>query len=361
MTQSESEKMTSHSPDGPSPFDARAAAWDQDPARRDLTNAIAEALAAGAPPRPEQTWFEYGCGTAALSLWLATRVSRVDAADASEGMLDQARKKLAAAGIRNLRLFRLDLTRDPPPPDRYDGIVTVMTLHHIADTAALFRSFFGLLKPGGALAVADLAAEDGSFHGDASVPHRGFDPEALAKDLAARGFANTRWRTVHRMRRHGRDYPVFLLCAERPRPLKVLFLCTGNSCRSQMAEGWARALKGGVIEPYSAGIETHGLNPLAVRVMAEAGVDIRGQSSKTVDAVKDVPFDYVVTVCGHANETCPMWLSGKARVVHVGFDDPPALAKTARTEAEALAHYRRVRDEIRAFVLGLPESLNRRP
>jgi arsenate reductase len=140
--------------------------------------------------------------------------------------------------------------------------------------------------------------------------------------------------------------------------LKVLFLCTGNSCRSQMAEGWARALKGNVIEPYSAGIETHGLNPLAVRVMAEAGVDISGQKSKATEAVADVPFDYVVTVCGHANETCPMWLSGKAKVVHVGFDDPPALAKTSRTEDEALGHYRRVRDEIRAFVEGLPDNLS---
>ena len=140
--------------------------------------------------------------------------------------------------------------------------------------------------------------------------------------------------------------------------LKVLFLCTGNSCRSQMAEGWARALKGDVIEPYSAGIETHGLNPLAVRVMAEAGVDISGQKSKATEAVADVPFDYVVTVCGHANETCPMWLSGKAKVVHVGFDDPPALAKTSRTEDEALGHYRRVRDEIKAFVEGLPDNLS---
>ena len=138
---------------------------------------------------------------------------------------------------------------------------------------------------------------------------------------------------------------------------KVLFLCTGNSCRSQMAEGWARHLKGDVIEPHSAGIETHGLNRLAVKVMAEAGVDISGQQSKSVDAVKDVPFDYVVTVCGHANESCPMWLSGKARVVHVGFDDPPALARGAKTDEEALPHYRRVRDEIRDFIQAMPESL----
>jgi arsenate reductase len=124
-----------------------------------------------------------------------------------------------------------------------------------------------------------------------------------------------------------------------------------------MAEGWTRALRGDAVEAYSAGIEMHGLNPRAVRVMAEAGVDISGQRSKTVEAVKDVPFDYVVTVCGHANESCPMWLSGKAKVVHVGFDDPPALAKGAKSEEEALSHYRRVRDEIRAFSELLPEGL----
>lgn len=141
------------------------------------------------------------------------------------------------------------------------------------------------------------------------------------------------------------------------RRLKVLFLCTGNSCRSQMAEGWARHLKGAVVDAYSAGIERHGLNPLAVRAMAEAGVDISGHFSKTVDAVSDVSFDFVVTVCGHAGETCPMWLRNKARVIHVGFDDPPRLAAGARTEEEAMAHYRRVRDEIRAFVESLPGSL----
>jgi arsenate reductase len=141
--------------------------------------------------------------------------------------------------------------------------------------------------------------------------------------------------------------------------LKVLFLCTGNSCRSQMAEGWARELRGDAIEAYSAGIEMHGLNPLAVKVMAEAGIDISGQRSKKVDELDTVDFDYVVTVCGHANETCPMWLMGKAKVVHVGFDDPPALAKGAKREAEALGHYRRVRDEIRTFVESLPAGLTR--
>jgi len=140
--------------------------------------------------------------------------------------------------------------------------------------------------------------------------------------------------------------------------LKVLFLCTGNSCRSQMAEGWARALKGDVIEAYSAGIETHGLNPNAVRVMAEAGIDISTHKSECVDDLLDIPFDTVITVCNHAHETCPIF-PGRARVIHVGFDDPPALAANATTEAEALPHYRRVRDEMKTFVESLPEALTK--
>jgi arsenate reductase len=140
--------------------------------------------------------------------------------------------------------------------------------------------------------------------------------------------------------------------------MKILFLCTGNSCRSQMAEGWARELKGDSIDPYSAGIETHGVNPDAVRVMAEAGVDIAGQRSKHVAELRDIAFDYVVTVCDHAHENCPVFF-GKAKVVHVGFDDPPRLAANAVSEEERLAPYRRVRDEIREFVQGLPESLQK--
>jgi arsenate reductase len=123
-----------------------------------------------------------------------------------------------------------------------------------------------------------------------------------------------------------------------------------------MAEGWARHLKGDRIEPYSAGIETHGLNSRAVEVMAEAGVDISEHRSKHVDELRAVPFDYVVTVCDHAAGQCPRF-PGKARVVHVGFDDPPTLAAGARSDEERLAIYRRVRDEIRAFVETLPESL----
>jgi arsenate reductase len=136
----------------------------------------------------------------------------------------------------------------------------------------------------------------------------------------------------------------------------VLFLCTGNSCRSQMAEGWARKLKSGDFNAYSAGIETHGLNPLAVKVMAEAEVDISGQKSQHVDELKDVSFDLVVTVCDRAAESCPIF-PGKSRVVHHPFDDPPRLARDACNEEEALNHYRRVRDEIRQFIAALPLNL----
>ena len=135
--------------------------------------------------------------------------------------------------------------------------------------------------------------------------------------------------------------------------LKVLFLCTGNSCRSQMAEGWAQHLKGDVIEPYSAGVITHGLNPRAVLVMEEAGVDISHHTSKKVESMMNIPFDYVITVCNDADEHCPTF-PGKAQVVHVGFDDPPSLAASAQNEEEALSHFRRVRDKIRAFIETLP-------
>ncbi|MDK2849271.1 MAG: hypothetical protein PWP34_2624 [Desulfuromonadales bacterium] len=138
--------------------------------------------------------------------------------------------------------------------------------------------------------------------------------------------------------------------------LKVLFLCTGNSCRSQIAEGWARHLKGDELEVWSAGIETHGLNPHAVQVMDEAGVDISNHESQNIRDLLDIPFDYVITVCGHAHETCPIF-PGQAKVVHVGFDDPPKLALDYDTEEAKLDCYRRVRDEIRAFVEKLPEVL----
>jgi len=138
--------------------------------------------------------------------------------------------------------------------------------------------------------------------------------------------------------------------------IKLLYLCTGNSCRSQMAEGWTRKLKGDVIEAYSAGLETHGLNPNAVKAMAEAGVDITDQKSQHLDELMDLDLDYVVTVCDHAHETCPLF-PGDAKVVHRSFDDPPRLSSPDAPEEVKLDGFRRVRDEIKAFVETLPDSL----
>ncbi len=145
--------------------------------------------------------------------------------------------------------------------------------------------------------------------------------------------------------------------------LKILFLCTGNSCRSQMAEGWAKKLKKDTIEAFSAGVEIHGLNPDAIRVMAEAGIDISGHTSKHVNDFKDVTLDLVITVCGHAHETCP-YFPPRCRVIHVGFDDPPELARKlaqkGASKEDQLYCYRRVRDEIKLFVKGLPDNLKKK-
>jgi arsenate reductase (thioredoxin) len=133
----------------------------------------------------------------------------------------------------------------------------------------------------------------------------------------------------------------------------VLFLCTGNSCRSQMAEGFAKQIWADRIHAESAGTSPHGMNPLAMKVMAEAGADISSHHSKHLDELSHLRFDYVFTVCGHAHETCPVF-PGHAKIIHVGFDDPPKLAKGAKNEAEAFDCYRRVRDEIRKFIKNLP-------
>jgi len=137
--------------------------------------------------------------------------------------------------------------------------------------------------------------------------------------------------------------------------MNILYLCTGNSCRSQMAEGWTKALRPD-IDCWSAGVVKHGMNPNAVKVMTEAGVDMSGHESNTVDELPDVKFDYVVTLCGHAAENCPLFPS-EAKRVHRGFDDPPSLTKDLEGEEEILKVYRRVRDEIKVLVEKLPQSL----
>ena len=142
--------------------------------------------------------------------------------------------------------------------------------------------------------------------------------------------------------------------------IKILYLCTGNSCRSQMAEGWTRHLKSNQIEAFSAGIETHGLNPHMVKVMDEAGVDVSNQKSENIRDFAEHDLDVVITVCGHAHETCPVF-PANCKVVHTGFPDPPKMAKEfakkGATEEEQLDCYRSVRDKIKEYILTLPESL----
>ncbi len=141
-------------------------------------------------------------------------------------------------------------------------------------------------------------------------------------------------------------------------PIKTLFLCTGNSCRSQMAEAFARHLKPDTLEPYSAGVTATQLNPHAVTVMKELGIDMTArQTSKTMDSLLDVPIDVVVTVCSHAHETCPTF-PATAKIIHHGFEDPPHLTADLPDGEEKLAVYRRVRDEIKDYILTLPDALN---
>jgi len=140
-------------------------------------------------------------------------------------------------------------------------------------------------------------------------------------------------------------------------PKKILFLCTGNSCRSQMAEGWTNKLQKDNFKAYSAGIAPKGVDPRAVKVMSEAGIDISGQTSKDIDSLGNMEFDYVVTLCDNANEACPFF-PAKTKLMHRGFDDPPKLSEGVTNEEDALKHYRRVRDEIKAFVENIEGELS---
>ena len=140
-------------------------------------------------------------------------------------------------------------------------------------------------------------------------------------------------------------------------PPKLLFLCAGNSCRSQMAEGWARYLLAGRVEAHSAGIAPSRVHPDAIAAMAQAGVDISNQRSKHVDEVERLHFDLVVTLCDDATEPCPVF-PGKVRQIHKAFKDPAGIEGTRE---EVMAAFRNVRDEIRAFIETLPDLLDDQP
>ncbi len=201
-------------------FDTLAAEWDDSPRRRELATGVAAAIEAAVPLKSDWHAMEYGCGTGLVGAALAPRLGRLLACDVSPGMLAVLEKKARAAGLHQLQTRALDLTREPPPVEKFDLIFSSMTMHHIQDVAALVRTFRGMLNPGGWLALVDLDAEDGSFHdGDvAGVMHRGFDREALQAALRNAGFVDTKACTAHTISKAAPDgrvsqYPVFLITA----------------------------------------------------------------------------------------------------------------------------------------------------
>jgi SAM-dependent methyltransferase len=191
-------------------FDKRAASWDQDPLHARRNDAVASAIAARVPLGGKVDALEFGCGTGELTLRLAPALGRVFATDASAGMVEQLERKLAEGGFPNISARRLDLLVAPPLDRRFDLIYSAMTLHHIEDVPCLFGHLATLLTPAGHLALADLCAEDGSFHGGVEVPHRGFAEEELAAFAAPAGLELGSYEEVFVVEKNGRDYPVFL-------------------------------------------------------------------------------------------------------------------------------------------------------
>jgi ubiquinone/menaquinone biosynthesis C-methylase UbiE len=200
-------------------FDAKARGWDSIPGRSERACAVAEGIRRRVPFTPGLHALEYGCGTGLLSFALQPFPGRITLADSSPGMLAVLAEKIAAAGIANMTPLRLDLSADPPPAGRYDLIHTLMTLHHIPDTQAVLRAFFGMLAEPGWLCVADLDREDGSFHNSDFSGHRGFDRGDLETACAQIGFRKIAFDTVYLTVREtaaGRKvYPVFLMTARR--------------------------------------------------------------------------------------------------------------------------------------------------
>ena len=200
-------------------FDDLAAAWDNDPIKAARAHAVADAVRREVPFRPGMRALEYGCGTGLLGFALAPFPGTLTLADASDGMLEVLRGKIAATAARNMSVLKLDLMTDAPPAARYDLVCLLMVLHHIPDTDAILRRFHALLAPGGHFCVADLDPDGGAFHGPGFDGHNGFDRGALAEKARAAGFANVRFTTAYdNPRKVGgatRHFPVFLMVAER--------------------------------------------------------------------------------------------------------------------------------------------------
>ena len=210
---------TQPTPLAPDHFDAKALQWDQNPVFQERGQKIAQAIREAVSPNRDMSALDYGCGTGQLSFPLKDELGAILMADSSRGMLDVLTEKIAAHAVTNMTPVKLDLLSDPPPAQRFDLIYTSMTLHHVPDTDRLLRIFHALLKPGGALCVADLDKEDGSFHGPEVDVHHGFERSELSQRATQTGFSDIHFQTVFSIAKNresgSQDYPVFLMTARR--------------------------------------------------------------------------------------------------------------------------------------------------
>jgi trans-aconitate methyltransferase len=198
-------------------FDARAATWDDDPSKVERAQAVADAIAQHVPLAQSARAMEYGCGTGLLTFMLRPQLREITLADVSDGMLDVAAGKIAAAHDPRMHAVKLDLLTDPLPQPRFDLVYSLMTLHHIPDTRAILQRFRAALATPGYLCIADLDTEDGSFHGPDVDVHHGFDRGALAGMARDAGFATVEFSTAHVMTKDvggvPRRFPIFLMVA----------------------------------------------------------------------------------------------------------------------------------------------------
>jgi ubiquinone/menaquinone biosynthesis C-methylase UbiE len=207
-------------------FDNKAAEWDANAVRAALADSVARAIIAHMPVAKPANALEFGCGTGLVTTRIAPHCAQLTALDSSSEMLRMLGEKIAAASIANVRLLLLDFSRPEAAAglDRnYDFVCSSMTLHHIPDTASFLRELFGHMSPGGTLAMADLDAEDGLFHDDATEKvHHGFDREVLKTLLESAGFTSVSFMTAHVIEKKNREgnlssYPVFLVTALKPK------------------------------------------------------------------------------------------------------------------------------------------------
>jgi 2-polyprenyl-3-methyl-5-hydroxy-6-metoxy-1,4-benzoquinol methylase len=214
--QQEAKGRMKESQQGTNRFDEAAATWDDNPRRRQLSEAIAQAIQQAIPLQKAWRVPEYGCGTATLGFLLAPHVREVVATDASAGMIEQVRRKLAQSSPVNLTPMLLDLSQQPAPTERFDLIVTAMAMHHVEDVQQVLARLGEMLTDGGCLAIADLCQEDGSFHEDIAVPHNGFAPDVLSGTVATCiPLTDCHWHIVHTVAKNNRQFDVFLLTAHR--------------------------------------------------------------------------------------------------------------------------------------------------